>query len=212
MLGRKERDQLELFITGSLRQLVPDDHILARVDRVLDLTWLRDEVADLYSADNGRPGIDPEAAVRLMLAGFLLGLVHDRRLMREAQVNLAIRWFVGYGLHEALPDHSSLTRIRQRWGAERFRRIFQRTVKACVAARIAIGEVVHNRRLPDPRRRQLGEPRGASRRPGRSREPNAGPGRGEAGPPDGKVQEGLADGPGRHHGDERPQPAPGADL
>src|SRR3954468_19832526 len=112
MLGRKERDQLELFITGSLRQLVPDDHILARVDRVLDLSWLRDEVADLYCADNGRPGIDPEAAVRLMLAGFLLGLVHDRRLMREAQVNLAIRWFVGYGLHEAWPDHSSLTRIR----------------------------------------------------------------------------------------------------
>jgi hypothetical protein len=61
------------------------------VDRVLDLSWLRDEVADLYCADNGRPGIDPEAAVRLMLAGFLLGLVHDRRLMREAQVNLAIR-------------------------------------------------------------------------------------------------------------------------
>src|SRR5215216_2301396 len=79
MLGRKERDQLEFFISGSLRQLVPDDHILARVDRVLDLAWLRDEVSDLYCADNGRPGIDPEAAVRLMLAGFLLGLVHGQR-------------------------------------------------------------------------------------------------------------------------------------
>jgi hypothetical protein len=72
MLGRKERCQLELFVTGSLRELIPDDHILARVDGVLDLSWLRDEVADLYCADNGRPGIDPEAAVRLMLAGFLL--------------------------------------------------------------------------------------------------------------------------------------------
>lgn len=143
MLGRKERDQLELFMTGSLRQLVPDDHILARVDRVLDLDWLREEVGDLYCADNGRPGIDPEVAVRLMLAGFLLGIVHDRRLMREAQVNVAIRWFIGYGLHEALPDHSSLTRIRQRWGAERFRRIFQRTVHACITAKIAKGEIVH---------------------------------------------------------------------
>jgi len=143
MLGRKDRDQLELFMTGSIRQLVPDDHILARVDRVLDLGWLRDEVADLYCADNGRPGIDPEVAVRLMLAGLLLGVVHDRRLMREAQVNLAIRWFTGYGLHEVLPDHSSLTRIRQRWGAERFRRIFERTVQTCIAARIATGEVVH---------------------------------------------------------------------
>lgn len=143
MLGRKERDQLELFISGSLRQLIPDDHILVRVDRVLDLSWLRREVADLYCTDNGRPGIDPEVAVRLMLAGFLLGLVHDRRLMREAQVNVAIRWFVGYGLHEELPDHSSLTRIRQRWGAERFRNIFQRTVQACIAAKIAKGEIVH---------------------------------------------------------------------
>lgn len=143
MLGHKERDQLELFITGSLRQLVPDDHILARVDRVLDLSWLRSEVADLYCETNGRPGVDPEVAVRLMLAGFLLGVVHDRRLMREAQVNIAIRWFIGYGLHEALPDHSSLTRIRQRWGAERFRRIFQRSVTACVDAKIAKGEIVH---------------------------------------------------------------------
>ncbi len=106
-------------MAGSLRELLPDDHVLVRVDRVLDLGWLRAEVEPLYRTDAGRPGIDLEAALRLMLAGLLLGIVHDRRLMREAQVNLAIRWFIGYGLHEALPDHSSLTRIRQRWGAER---------------------------------------------------------------------------------------------
>ena len=110
MLGQKDRGQPELFVAGSLRALLPDDHILVRVDRVLDLSWLRAEVSDCYSSDKGRPGIDPEASVRLMLAGFLLGVVHDRRLMREAQVNLAIHWFAGYALHEALPDHSSLTR------------------------------------------------------------------------------------------------------
>lgn len=95
MIGNRPRDQLEFFICGSLRDLVPDDHVLARVDRVLDLAWLREEVADLYASGAGRPGIAPEAAVRLMLAGFLLGIVHDRPLMREAQVNLAIRWFAG---------------------------------------------------------------------------------------------------------------------
>jgi transposase len=114
MLGRKERSQLELFITGSLRQLVPNDHVLVRVDRVLDLSWLRGEVADCYCCDDGRPGIDPEVAVRLMLAGLLTGFIHGRKLMREAHVNIAIRWFAGYALHEKLPDHSSLTRIRQR--------------------------------------------------------------------------------------------------
>lgn len=143
MLGQKERNQLELFITGSLRQLIPDDHVLVRVDRVLDTYWLRKEVADCYCLGDGRPGIDPEAAVRLMLAGLLLGIVHDGKLIREAHVNIAIRWFVGYSRHETLPDHSSLTRIRQRWGAERFRKIFKRTVEACLKAKIATAEVVH---------------------------------------------------------------------
>ena len=143
MLGRKERGQLEFVMAGSLRDLIPDDHVLARVDRTLDLSWLRAEVSECYAENTGRPGIDPEAALRLMLAGLLLGIVHDRKLMREAQVNLAIRWFAGYGLQEALPDHSSLTRIRQRWGADKFRAIFVRTVQACVQAGIATGEVVH---------------------------------------------------------------------
>ena len=142
MLGRKERDQLEFFVCGSLRDLVPDDHVLVRVDRVLDLAWLSAEVADLYADGFGRPGIDPEAAVRLMLAGFLQGIVHDRRLMRDASVNLAIRWFSGYGMAEALPDHSSLTRIRQRWGSERFRAIFARVVGDCRGAGVVSGDVV----------------------------------------------------------------------
>ena len=68
MLGRKGRDQLELFVAGLLDQPVPEDHVLARVDRVLDLGWLREEVADCCCVDNGRPGIDPEVAARLMLA------------------------------------------------------------------------------------------------------------------------------------------------
>lgn len=143
MLGRQVRGQDELLLAGSLRQLIPDGHILVRVDRVLDLGWLREVVADCYAAGSGRPGIDPEAAMRLMLAGLLLGITQDRRLLREAQVNLAIRWFAGYGLMERLPDHSSLTRLRQRWGAERFGQVLARTVRSCLAAGIAKGEMVH---------------------------------------------------------------------
>jgi len=143
MLGRQERWQEDLFVAGPLRDLIPDDHILKRVDRVLDLAWLRDEVRDCYDEQRGRRSIDPEAAVRLMLAGLFAGITSDRKLMREAQVNLAIRWFTGYRLHEPLPDHSSLTRIRQRWGAERFKRIFQKSVEACGRAGLVNGETVH---------------------------------------------------------------------
>jgi hypothetical protein len=97
---------LELFIPGSLRQLIPDDHVVVRVDRVLDLLWLRAEVAECYCHEDGRPGIDREVAVRLMLAGLLVDIVHDRKLMHEAAGNIGICWFVGYGPHEKLPHHS----------------------------------------------------------------------------------------------------------
>ena len=143
MIGNQDRSQRTLFIPGSLDQLVPDDHILKRVDRVLDLSWLREEVRDCYDEANGRPSIDPESAVRLMLAGFFHGFVHDRKLMREAEVNLAIRWFAGYQLLDRLPDHSTLTRIRQRWGEDLFRRIFEKTVESCTKAGLVDGETIH---------------------------------------------------------------------
>ena len=143
MIGRQDRWQEDLFVAGPLSSLIPQDHILRQVDKTLDLSWLRNEVKDLYCCDNGRPGIDPEAAVRLMLAGFFQGLVHDRKLMREAQVNLAIRWFAGYRLDQKLPDHSSLTKIRQRWGDVRFKKIFEKTVQSCIDAGLVNGETVH---------------------------------------------------------------------
>ena len=98
-----------------------------------------------------------------MLAGLLLGFVHDRRLMREAQVNLAIRWFIGYGLEEELPDHSSLTRIRQRWGEERFREIFRRTVPACLDGEGGQGRSRARGRFVDTCERELGESGGGVR-------------------------------------------------
>ncbi len=143
MIGTQKRWQEDLFIAGPLSSLIPEDHILKQVDKVLDLSWLRKEVADLYCSNNGRPSIEPESALRLMLAGFFQGVVQDRKLMREAQVNLAIRWFAGYRLDDKLPDHSSLTKIRQRWGTERFKKIFLKTVQSCIDANLVSGETVH---------------------------------------------------------------------
>lgn len=143
MIGRQDRWQEDLFVAGPLSQLIPDDHVLKQVDKVLDLSWLRSEVADTYSQTMGRPSIDPESALRLMLAGYFQGIVHDRKLIREAQVNLAIRWFAGFRLHQALPEHSSLTKIRQRWGPERFKKIFHKTVQMCIDAGLVNGETVH---------------------------------------------------------------------
>lgn len=142
MQSRKDWQE-DLFVGSPLRELVPEDHILKRVDAVLDLSWLHEAVRGCYCQSNGRPSIDPECALRLMLAGFFQGIVHDRKLMREAQVNLAIRWFAGYRLDEPLPERSSLTRIRQRWGADLFRNIFERTVAQCIEAGLVSADTVH---------------------------------------------------------------------
>lgn len=143
MQSKRERGQEELFIPSSLGALIPDDHILKRVDRVLDLSWLHEEVRARYCQDNGRPSIDPESALRLMLAGFFYRIVHDRALLREAQVNIAIRWFAGYRIDEPLPERSSLTRIRQRWGDALFRRVFERTVEQCMRAGLVNSHTLH---------------------------------------------------------------------
>lgn len=143
MLESRDVGQDDLFVSGSLRDLIPDDYILRQVDRVIDLSWVRAQVSQHYNLEFGRPGIDPEAALRLMLAGFFLGIVHDRRLMREAQMHLGIRWFAGYKLHEKLPDHSSLSRIRGRWGEELFHKLFSRVVQQCIDAKLVSGETVH---------------------------------------------------------------------
>ncbi len=130
-------------MAGPLVELAPADHVLRRIDSVLDLEWLHAEVRDAYCQQNGRPSIDPESALRLMLAGFVEGIVQDRALMRRAQTDLALRWFAGYRLDERLPDHSTLTTIRQRWGAARFKCIFQRVVLECVKAGLVKGEIAH---------------------------------------------------------------------
>ncbi len=144
MLGEiSERKQQEFFTPLFLDKLIPEDHILKRVDRILETGWIRDEVRQLYSETMGRPSIDPEAAIRLMLAGFFQGIVYDRELMREAQVNLAIRWFAGFGIKEDLPDHSTLSKLRTRWGIELFQKVFQRTVQQCIQAGLVDLETVH---------------------------------------------------------------------
>ena len=79
LLGTQERWQEDLFVAGPLSSLIPDDHILKQVDKVLDLSWLRRDVSEVYCHTNGRPGIDPEAAVRLMLAGFFQGIVGSQQ-------------------------------------------------------------------------------------------------------------------------------------
>jgi len=130
MLSEKDTDE-PMFIYKTLAQLVPKDHLLRKIKKVIDLTFVRDSVRELYCKNKGRPSIDPVVAVKIWLIGYLYGISSERRLMADIQVNLAYRWFIGYNLEEEIPDHSSLTRIRDRFGLEKFQGIFDEVIRQC---------------------------------------------------------------------------------
>src|SRR5215207_2953005 len=114
MMGTKTRDFAPLSPV-SLNELVPPNHFYRHLERTLDLGFVRDLVRDAY-AETGRPSIDPVIFFKLQLILFFEGMRSERQLLRVVADRLSLRWYLGYDLTEALPDHSSLTRIRQRYG------------------------------------------------------------------------------------------------
>jgi transposase len=126
----------------SLEELVPADSLYRRLERTLDLSFVHDLVADCYSSA-GRPSVDPVVFFKLQLIMFLEGIRSERQLMRVVADRLSLRWYLGYDLTEPLPDHSSLTRIRDRFGLERFRRFFAAIVERCIAAGLVWGKELY---------------------------------------------------------------------
>jgi transposase len=141
MLGIKER-LFEPIDRLTLDDLVPADHFYRFLDRSLDLTVVRDLVADCY-APTGRPSIDPVVFFKLQLVMFFEGIRSERQLLAMAADRLSVRWYLGYDLDEALPDHSSLTRIRDRYGVDVFRRFFEHIVTQCQQARLVWGRELY---------------------------------------------------------------------
>jgi transposase len=139
MLGPEKARALDRPILTSLEQLVPSGNFYRHLDAKLDLGFVRPWVEDRYAA-NGRPSIDPVVFFKLQLIMFFEGLRSERQLIEVASLNLAHRWYLGYHLDEPLPDHSSLTRIRDRLGREVFQRFFERIVELCDAAGLIWGK------------------------------------------------------------------------
>src|SRR3981189_3875647 len=141
MMGRLKSDQGQLFYEFCLGDAVPEDHLVRKIDAALDLSWPRSELASHYSA-MGRPSIDPELMIRMLVVGYVFAIRSERLICREVQVNLAYRWFCKLGIEDAIPDHSAFSRARNerfREGAV-FRGICARVVEACIAAGLVGGE------------------------------------------------------------------------
>jgi transposase len=142
MLGTKARLFTPLPAV-TLEQLVPADHFYRYVDRVLDLSFVRALVRQTYAADAGRPSIDPVVFFKLQLVMFFEGIRSERQLLRLATDRLSVCWYLGYNLDEPLPDHSSLTRIRMRYGVEIFRQFFDAIVAQCQEAGLVWGHELY---------------------------------------------------------------------
>src|SRR6187200_2781150 len=141
MMGRLNHDQGQLFYSFSLEEAVPDDHLVREIAAVLDLAWVRVELAPYYSS-TGRPSIDPELMIRMLIIGYVFAIRSERALCRDVQVNFAYRWFCGLSIEDKVPDHSVFSRARNdRFrDSDIFRSVFERVVNACIRAGLVGGE------------------------------------------------------------------------
>src|SRR3954449_8995754 len=142
MLGPAKPRRLDEPIAVSLEELVPADNFYRHLEAKLDLSFVRDWTRELYAA-HGRPSIDPVVFFKLQLIMFFEGIRSERQLIATASLNLAHRWYLGYALDEPLPDHSSLTRIRQRLGIDIFQRFFEKVVDLCQQAGLVWGRELY---------------------------------------------------------------------
>jgi transposase len=141
MMGPAVGQQDRLFYQFNLEDRVPANHLLRRIDAVLDLSWLRSEIAPLYS-HTGCPSIDPELMIRMLLVGYCYSIRSERRLCQEVDLNLAYRWFCRLGLEDKVPNHStfSVNRHGRFRDGDVFRQIFDRIVRQCMDAGLVKGE------------------------------------------------------------------------
>ncbi len=141
MMGPAVGQQDRLFYEFNLDARVPANHLLRRIDAVLDLNWLRGEIAPFYS-HTGCPSIDPELMIRMLLVGYCYSIRSERRLCQEVEMNLAYRWFCRLGLEDRVPHHSTFSvnrhgRFRE---GDVFRQVFDRIVRQCMDAGLVKGE------------------------------------------------------------------------
>jgi len=141
MMRLRGGSQERLFYSFNLEDHVPSNRVLRAIDRVFDLSDLRDHLAPYYS-NTGRPSIDPELMVRMLIVGYCFGIRAERRLCEGIHLNLAYRWFCRLGLEDAIPDHSTFSRNRHgRFrDSEVLRHVFETVLRRCMAEGRVRGE------------------------------------------------------------------------
>src|SRR5450432_2451012 len=155
MMGDRVVMQESLFYQFRLNDHVPANHMLRAIDRFVDLDGLRRHLAPFYST-TGRPSVDPELTIRMLLVGYCFGIRSERRLCEEVHLNLAYRWFCRLGLDGGVPDHSTFSKNRHgRFrDSDAFRHVFESVVSRCIEERARGRRGICGGCKPDPRNKQ----------------------------------------------------------
>ena len=129
----------------TLDSLVPKDHLVRKLDKAIDLNFIRNRVAHLYCPDNGRPALDPVVFFKLLLLGYLFGIRSERQLMRDVEVNVAYRWYIGYSLTQKVPDASTLSQTRRRRFSDNniYQDIFEEIVRLAMQHKMVDGDIIY---------------------------------------------------------------------
>ncbi len=141
MMGPRQQAQGSLFYEFSIEDHVPQDHILRGIDRFVELSDIRQQLAPFYSS-TGRPSVDPELMIRMLLVGYVMGIRSERRLCDEVHLNLAYRWFCRLDLTDPVPDHSTFSKNRHgRFrDSDLLRHLFEMIVARCIEEGLASGQ------------------------------------------------------------------------
>lgn len=140
MIGEKNKEE-KLFYYLRPEELIPEDHILRLIDKHVDFSFIRSKVQHLYS-HTGRPSVDPEVMMRMLLVGYLFGMTSERRLCDEVQMHLGYRWFVGLSLQDKVPDHSTFSKNRHGRFKETalYQQMFDEIVRQCAEKGLVSGK------------------------------------------------------------------------
>ena len=140
MMGQHARSE-SLFYYVRLEDQIPESHLLRLIDRHVSFDCVRAELRDSYS-ERGRPSIDPELLLRILLIGYLYGITSERKLVEELRMHLAWCWFTGLGFDQEIPQHSTFSKNRHGRFAESqvFAQLFEQIVKQCMAVGLVQGE------------------------------------------------------------------------
>lgn len=142
LLGERQRKE-PMFYYVRMEDMIPENHLLRLVDKHIDLNFIREKVKHLYS-HTGRPSVDPEVLLRMLLIGYLYGITSERRLCEELKMHIGYRWFVGLSLEDKVPDHSTFSKNRHERFSEGdiFQKIFDEIISQCITKGLLTGKHV----------------------------------------------------------------------